>query len=61
MGSKPDLRELNKFVYWRSSYNISVLNIRSKNNFCQVMKFVYWCSTCNLSVLYMGSKYDLAN
>jgi len=39
-----------KFVYWRSTYRLSVLNMVSKHDFRQTKKFIYWLSTYSLSV-----------
>jgi len=57
-GIKHDYRQVMKFGYCRTYYNLNVLNISPIHYSRQVVKCVFWRSTCNLSVLNTGSKND---
>ena len=46
--SKNDSRKVIKFVDWRSSCSLSVLNMGSKHDLRQVKKLVFWRSTYRL-------------
>jgi len=57
MGWNHDLSQVTKFVYWRSTCKLSVLNIDSKLDLRQQNKYVYWRSTYSPSLLNMCSKH----
>jgi hypothetical protein len=48
---KNDYLKVTKFVYWRSTYILSVLVMRSKHDLRQLKNFVYLTSNYCLSVL----------
>jgi hypothetical protein len=58
MGSKYDLRQMKKVVYWLSTYNLSVVKMGSKHDSPQMKKVVHWRSAYSLSVSNMGAIHD---
>jgi hypothetical protein len=58
-GLKKYSLQMMEFLYWRSIYSPSKLNMQSKHDSHQVMNLIYWRSIRSLSVLNMSSKHDL--
>jgi hypothetical protein len=56
MASKPNLRQLMKFVYYLLSFRISLLHMDTKPDLHHIMKFVYLLQYSE-SVLNIGPKH----
>ena len=57
-GRETEFSQLREFVFWLSTFNLSVVKMGTKPNSLLTMKFEYLNSTYSLSLLNIGSKHD---